>query len=240
MGTPLSRRRRSNCWCALASQVYHGGRGDARGKAADTLYQAASLSKLVIAVAALRLVEQDRLALDRNIDDELTTWRLPDSAFTRGHSVTLRGLLSMTGGIGVPGYIGYAPGQPLPNLIQILDGAPPANSPPVRVEYAPGTRYAYSGGGYEIVQALIETRRTASSTRRCKSSYSAHWGCPTARSSNRYRLRSRVPVLHVDLSGDGSGHGRHGGIGQRHTLATALVRRAAVVYRWPPLGALPD
>jgi CubicO group peptidase (beta-lactamase class C family) len=63
----------------------------------------------------------------------------------------------MTGGVGVPGYIGYAPGQPLPNPVQILDGAPPANSPPVRVEYVPGTRYAYSGGGYEIVQALIET-----------------------------------------------------------------------------------
>ncbi|MGZ8330013.1 MAG: serine hydrolase domain-containing protein [Rhodoplanes sp.] len=63
----------------------------------------------------------------------------------------------MTAGIGVPGYVGYAPEQPLPDLVQILDGAPPANSPPVRVESVPGARYAYSGGGYEIVQALIET-----------------------------------------------------------------------------------
>ena len=39
---------------------------------------------------------------------------------------------------------------------QILDGAPPANSPPVRVEATPGSRYAYSGGGFEIVQAVIE------------------------------------------------------------------------------------
>ncbi|MGZ8388080.1 MAG: hypothetical protein ACXW3R_07445, partial [Rhodoplanes sp.] len=46
------------------------------------------------------------------------------------HPVTLRGLLSMTAGIGVPGYVGYAPEQPLPDLVQILDGAPPANSPP--------------------------------------------------------------------------------------------------------------
>ena len=88
------------------------------GATADTLYQAASLSKLVTAVAALRLVEQGRLALDRNVNDELTAWRLPDSALTRGHPVTLRGLLSMTGGVGVPGYIGYAPGQPLPNLFR--------------------------------------------------------------------------------------------------------------------------
>lgn len=130
------------------------------GATADTLYQAASLSKLVTAVAALRLVEQGRLALDRNVNDELANeraaWRLPDSALAHGHPVTLRGLLSMTAGIGVPGYIGYAPGQPLPSLAQILDGVPPATSPPVRIEYTPGTRYAYSGGGYEIVQALIE------------------------------------------------------------------------------------
>jgi CubicO group peptidase (beta-lactamase class C family) len=128
-----------------------------RGATADTLYQAASLSKLVTAVAALRLVEQARLALDRDVNEQLTGWRLPDSPLTRGHPVTLRGLLSMTAGIGVPGYVGYAPEQPLPDLVQILDGAPPANSPPVRVESVPGARYAYSGGGYEIVQALIET-----------------------------------------------------------------------------------
>ena len=75
---------------------------------------------------------------------------------TRGHPVTVRGLLSMTGGIGVPGYVGYEPGAPLPTLVQILGGVPPANSPPVRVEIVPGSRYAYSGGGYEIVQAIIQ------------------------------------------------------------------------------------
>ena len=81
---------------------------------------------------------------------------MPENDFTRDHPVTLRQLLSMTAGIGVPGYLGYAPGQKLPTLQQILDGTPPANSPPVRVEAIPGSRYAYSGGGYEIVHALIE------------------------------------------------------------------------------------
>ena len=126
--------------------------------ASNTIYQAASLSKLVTAVAALRLVERGVLDLDRNVNDDLIEWRLPDSDLTRGYAVTLRGLLSMTAGIGVPGYLGYAPGEPLPNLRQILDGTPPANSPPVRVEAIPGGRYAYSGGGYEIVQALIEAK----------------------------------------------------------------------------------
>ena len=129
--------------------------GDA---SARTLYQAASLSKLVTAFAALRLVEQGRLNLDRNVNDDLAGWRVPDSALTRGHPVTLRGLLSMTAGIGVPGYAGYEPGDPLPNLEQVLDGKPPQNSAPVRIIATPGSRYAYSGGGYEIVQALIEAK----------------------------------------------------------------------------------
>jgi CubicO group peptidase (beta-lactamase class C family) len=122
----------------------------------DSLYQAASISKLVTAVTALRLVEQGRLSLDADIDTELRTWHLPASDLTKDHAVTLRGLLSMTGGIGVPGFSGYEPGDVLPSLNQILDGAPPAHSPPVRVEYVPGSRYAYSGGSYEIVQALIQ------------------------------------------------------------------------------------
>jgi CubicO group peptidase (beta-lactamase class C family) len=122
----------------------------------NNLYQAASMSKLVTAVAALRLVEKGHLGLDRDVDGDLLSWHLPSSDLTKGHPVTLRGLLSMTGGIGLPGFTGYEPGDALPKLNQILDGASPAHSPPVRVEYVPGSRFAYSGGGYEIVQALIQ------------------------------------------------------------------------------------
>ncbi len=127
-----------------------------RNASPTTLYQAASLSKLVTAVAALRLVQEGRLDLDRDVTGEIRSWHLPQSDLTKDHPVTLRGLLSMTGGIGVPGFSGYEPGDPLPNLSQILDGLPPAHSPPVRVDHVPGSRYAYSGGGYEIVQALIQ------------------------------------------------------------------------------------
>jgi CubicO group peptidase (beta-lactamase class C family) len=125
------------------------------GAPTNAIYQAASLSKLVTAVAALRLVDRGLLDLDRNVNDDLTAWRVPENEWTRTRPVTLRGLLSMTAGIGVPGYLGYEPGAPVPTLRQILDGTPPANSEPVRVEALPGSRYAYSGGGYEIVQALI-------------------------------------------------------------------------------------
>ena len=67
-----------------------------------TLYQAASMSKVVAAVAALRLVQQGSLGLDRDVNEALISWRLPASDLTNGHKVNLRGLLSMTGGVGYP------------------------------------------------------------------------------------------------------------------------------------------
>ncbi|MEX2165614.1 MAG: serine hydrolase domain-containing protein [Methyloceanibacter sp.] len=125
------------------------------GATPDTLYQAASLSKFVTAVGAMRLIEAGQITLDEDVNAKLTSWRVPDNAFEKDHAVTLRGLLSMTGGIGVPGFAGYAAGAPLPTLTQILDGTPPANSPPVTVIAVPGSAYHYSGGGYEIVEALV-------------------------------------------------------------------------------------
>ncbi len=38
---------------------------------------------------------------------------------------------------------------------QVLDGAPPANTAPVRVDLDPGTQYRYSGGGYTIAQLAM-------------------------------------------------------------------------------------
>lgn len=122
----------------------------------ETVYQAASLSKFVAAIGAMRLVEDGTLDLDQGVNDKLTSWRVPGNALNATHKVTLRGLLSMTGGIGVPGFLGYEAGAPLPMLPQILDGAPPANSPPVTVIAVPGSAYHYSGGGYEIAEALMQ------------------------------------------------------------------------------------
>jgi CubicO group peptidase (beta-lactamase class C family) len=121
----------------------------------ETLFQAASLSKFVAAVGAMRLVDQGQLALDEDVNSKLTSWKVPTNGFDKGHPVTLRGLLSMTAGIGVPGFLGYEMRAPLPNLTQILYGVPPANSPPITVIAEPGTVYRYSGGGYEVAEALM-------------------------------------------------------------------------------------
>jgi CubicO group peptidase (beta-lactamase class C family) len=126
------------------------------GTTSETLFQAASLSKFVTAVGAMRLVDAEQIGLDDDVETRLTSWRIPDNDFDKDHPVTLRGLLSMTAGTGVPGFAGYAVGEPLPDLTQILDGTPPASSPPITVVAVPGSRYEYSGGGYEIVEALVQ------------------------------------------------------------------------------------
>ena len=121
----------------------------------ETIYQAASLSKFVTAVGAMRLVEAKRLELDADVNASLASWKVPQNGFDKDHPVTLRELLSMTAGIGVPGFLGYTIGDEVPNLTQILYGVPPANSPPITVIAEPGSVYRYSGGSYEVAEALM-------------------------------------------------------------------------------------
>ena len=121
----------------------------------DTLFQAGSDSKAVAAMGALYLVEQKKLTLDGNVSDLLRTWKVPDNHFTAGHPVTLRQLLSHTAGTTVHGFRGYLGGAPIPTVVQILNGTPPANSAPVWVVSEPGSAWSYSGGGYVIAQQLM-------------------------------------------------------------------------------------
>lgn len=122
----------------------------------ETAFQAASISKLLTAVLALQQVERGAIDLDADINRYLRRWQLPHNEQFPGSHVSLRQLLSHTAGTGVPGFSGYDPDQPRPTLIQILDGASPANTPPVRIERLPGSERAYSGGGIMIVQAALE------------------------------------------------------------------------------------
>jgi CubicO group peptidase (beta-lactamase class C family) len=130
-----------------------------RGKAAPvtptTLFQAASISKPVTATATLRLAEQGKLSLDEDVNHYLRSWRVPDGELTAKEKVTLRRLVSHTAGINVHGFIGYAPTDRLPTVPQILDGAAPANTPPIRVEAVPGDKLQYSGGGIVIEQLAL-------------------------------------------------------------------------------------
>ena len=120
-----------------------------------TPFQAASISKAVAALGSLRLVESGQLQLDTNVKRTLRSWQVPDNEFTKDSKVTLRGILSNSGGMGVPSFPGYAAGAPVPSLEQVLDGKPPANTLAVRVEYVPRSEWRYSGGGHAVLQKLM-------------------------------------------------------------------------------------
>lgn len=120
-----------------------------------TLFQAGSVSKVVAAVGALRLVEDGKLSLDASVQGQLGGWTLPDNALLQPQPVTLRRLLSHGAGLSVSGFKGYGVGTPLPDIKQILDGQAPANTAPVRVVVAPGSEWRYSGGGYVMTQLLM-------------------------------------------------------------------------------------
>ncbi len=122
---------------------------------ADTLFQAASISKPVAALAALALVEQGKLSLDENVNAKLKSWQVPDNEFTKEQKVTLRRLLSHNAGLTVHGFRGYASDEAVPSVVQILNGEKPANSAPIRVDILPGSRWRYAGGGYTVMQQLM-------------------------------------------------------------------------------------
>ncbi len=121
----------------------------------STLFQAASISKPVFAMAALKLVEQGALKLDADVNTQLTSWKVPENEYTTEEKVTLKRLLGHVAGTTVHGFEGYVPGDTLPSLVDILNGKAPANSPPVVVDSKPGSGWRYSGGGYCIAAQLM-------------------------------------------------------------------------------------
>ena len=128
-------------------------------KTDQTLFQLASVSKAVTAWGVMKLVQDGKLSLDEPVMRHLKRWRFPGSDAHR-EKVTVRHLLSHTAGLddGL-GYGGFGPGETVQTLEESLTltkdstvGEPRA----VRVAREPGLGLAYSGGGYTVLQLLIE------------------------------------------------------------------------------------
>ena len=108
-----------------------------------TLFQAASISKSVAAVATVK----SRIDLDADVNTRLRGWHVPENAFTAQHPVTARMLLSHTAGVSEGGLAGYPTTASCPTLLQDLEKA--------AITSEPGSRYAYSSLGYGVLQQVL-------------------------------------------------------------------------------------
>lgn len=120
----------------------------------DSLFQAASISKTVTAWGIMKLAEEGRLDLDAPVENYLTRWHLPDSQFDRDE-VTVRRLLNHSAGLSLSGYPGFDPDRRLPTIEESLSGDT-GGVGAVYLFQEPGNAFSYSGGGFTLLQLLIE------------------------------------------------------------------------------------
>jgi len=122
----------------------------------NSIFQAASLSKPVTFMAALRMNAAGEIDLDENIQEYLKDFVLPQGKQTTENPVNLRNIFSHTSGITPGGYQGYAKDLPMPSDMDIVSGAPGVNSPAIEVVSPPDETLGYSGGGYTLAELALQ------------------------------------------------------------------------------------
>ncbi len=120
-----------------------------------TLFQAASISKSLNGVGVMKLVQDGKIDLNTDINQYLTSWKFPYDTVSKNKPITVAALLSHTAGLTIHGFPGYARGDRIPTIPQILDGQKPANTKAVRSFTEPGASVVYSGGGIIISQLIV-------------------------------------------------------------------------------------
>jgi len=131
-------------------------RGSCKTVRASTRFQAASVSKIAATVGALRLARDKGIGLDEDIRNRLN-WTVPSAI----RKITLRQILSHSSGLSTSGYPGYRRGSPLPNTLEILNGnsnraGVVVNSSATTLVRGDRNTRKYSGGGFTLLQRLIE------------------------------------------------------------------------------------
>jgi len=139
---------------AWASGYGFGNKKDGWEVTPDTVFQVGSISKAVAAVGVMQLAEEGLLDLDAPAEMYLTRWQFPQSSYDV-REVTIRRLLSHTAGLAPRGYMGYRPTGEIPSLLASMTGEA-RRGKAVRIVAEPGEGFKYSGGGYSVLELIIE------------------------------------------------------------------------------------
>jgi CubicO group peptidase (beta-lactamase class C family) len=121
---------------------------------AETMFQAASVSKSINGAGVLKLAQDKRLDLLKDINTYLKTWQFPYDSISKGQKITTMHLLSHMAGL-PPGGEDYERDEKIPTLKQIFEGKKPARANPLHSESAPGLQFRYSNDGVAITQLII-------------------------------------------------------------------------------------
>lgn len=120
----------------------------------DTLFQFGSMSKTITAWAIMTLVQEGKIDLDAPVNKYLKSWKLKSAEFDP-NEVTVRRVLHHAAGLSLPSVSGVDVGTNVPSLVDELNGIGPSKTA-VTISEKPGTKFNYSGGGYALLQLLIE------------------------------------------------------------------------------------
>ncbi len=121
----------------------------------NTLFQASALSIPVSAYGALRLVEQNKVNLEENVNNYLKAWKVPENEFTKEKKVTLKNLLNHSAGIYPRGTGNYDRDEKIPTLLETLNGTSPALNEPIVVNKVPEESVRFAYASYVPIQQMM-------------------------------------------------------------------------------------
>jgi CubicO group peptidase (beta-lactamase class C family) len=120
----------------------------------DTLFNVGSISKTATAWGIMKLDEKRLIELSNPVESYLTKWQLPSSNFNH-NKITPRALLNHTAGLSMWGVPEFQPSEKVPSIVEMLESKTDGEYD-VKISHAPNSKWQYSGGGYAILQLLIE------------------------------------------------------------------------------------
>ncbi len=135
-----------------------------RPMTATTPINVGSISKSIAAWGIVRFCRREGLPLDTPVLPLVGSFVLPGTRSFDGAGVTVERVLSHSAGLSTPSAPVFPASRPLPSLAAILeDGA--GGVPRLELLQPPGAWFSYSGGGFLLLQMMLEERSGESFSR---------------------------------------------------------------------------